>query len=145
MKQDNMINYQKNRKSVMEAETLALIRRMVSKGKPVNFSSVSKASGHTAKYLYDNEKIRTEIMTHRKPPVPKSEESAKSETTIIKMGYKKLQEKLRKIEQENSDTWKQKYEIEHQKYLDAYHEIQELKKQLISVYSQSTISRTAQE
>ena len=136
MKQDNMINYQKNRKSVMEAETLALIRRMVSKGKSVNFSSVSKASGHTTKYLYDNEKIRTEIMTHRKSPTPKSEESAKAETAILKIKNVKLQTENKKLKEENNDTWKRKYEMEHQKNLVLYHEIQELKKQLKSLYSQ---------
>ncbi len=135
MKQDKMVEYQKKRKTVFEAETLKTIRRMVTKGQPVNFSSVAKATGHTTKYLYDNEKIRTEIMSHRKPVIPKSDESAKSETAIIKIELKKLQEKLRKIEQENSETWKRKYEVEHQEKVSAFQEIQQLKRQLKSLYS----------
>lgn len=136
MKQDKMVEFQKNRKAVMEAETLAVIRRMISKGKPVNFPSVAKATGHTTKYLYDNEKIRAEIMSHRKPVTPKSEESAKAETAILKIKNVKLQKENKKLKEENNETWKRKYEMEHQKNLVLYHEIQELKKQLKSLYSQ---------
>lgn len=135
MKHDKIVDYQKNRKTILENETIATIKKMAEKGQTVNFSTVSKTTHRTPKYLYSNPRIRAEIEAHRKPVTPKSEASAQAESIIVKMEYKRLQREYEKLKSENRDSWKQKYETEHQKYLDAIHQIQELKRQLNSLYS----------
>ena len=46
--------------------------------------------------------------------------------------------------QENGESWKQKYDAEHQKCLAAFHEIQELKRQLKSLYSSEQVVQATQ-
>lgn len=138
MKQDNMINYQKNRSEILETETLTTIRKMAKRGEKISFYAVAKATKRSVRYLYNNEKIRAEIDSLRKSPAPKTETTAKAETTIIRLECKRLHNKLNKLQAENSETWKQKYLAEHKKFISAFKEIQELKKQLKSLYSEPT-------
>ena len=135
MKQDKIIEYQKNRKIVLENETLAVIKKMAAGGKTINFSSVAKATKRTIKYLHDNPRICAEIKSYRKPVVSKTEETAQTEVTIAKMEYKRLKKKYEKLIRENGESWKQKYNAEHQKCLEIFHENQELKRQIKSMYS----------
>lgn len=132
MKQDSMVNYQKNRSEILETETLTTIRKMAKRGEKISFYAVAKATKRSVRYLYNNEKIRAEIDSLRKSPAPKTE------TTIIRLECKRLHNKLNKLQAENSDTWKQKYLAEHKKFISAFKEIQELKKQLKSLYSEPT-------
>lgn len=144
MKQDKMVDYQKNRKMVLETETLAIIKKMVAKGKTINFSTVSKATKRTVKYLYDHPRIRAEIEAHRKPVTSKTEEAAQTEVTIVKMEYKRLKKEYEKLIKENGESWKQKYDAEHQKRLELFHENQELKRQIKSLYSSEQVVQATQ-
>lgn len=150
MKQDKMVNYQKNRKQVYETETLKAIRKMADKGQEITFYAVAKATGRSTRYLYGNATIRKEIEAHRKSETPKSEETLKTESTILRMECNRLQRELEKMKEENKETWKQKYyaekqkrNAEHQRNVNMYHENMELKRQLRSLYSAS--AQSAQE
>ena len=135
MKQDKMIEYQKNRKMVLETETLAVIKKMATRGNTINFSTVSKATKRTIKYLHDNPRICAEIKAHSKPVVSKTEKTAQTKVTIVKMEYRRLKQEYEKMIKEYGESWKQKYDVEHQKYLEIFHENQELKRQIKSMYS----------
>ena len=140
MKQDKMVNYQKNRKKILENETLAAIRKMAARGEDITFYSVAKTTKRSSKYLYSNPKIRAEIESHRKNTTPISEATAKAESTILRIECKRLKKQLEKLEEEYGESWKQKYLDEHEKYLKMYHECQELKKQLKCIYSTQNTS-----
>ena len=143
MKQDKMVEYQKTRKIIKEKETMTVIKKMLAQKKTVNFYSVSKTAHCSLKYLYGNPTLRELIDSHRKSPSTESEDTVKAENTMMKMERKRLLREIEKMKQENSESWKEKYNAEHQRYLEAYHEILELKKQLKSLYSNPAILQNA--
>ena len=100
------------------------------KGKKISFYSVAKVTGASRSYLYNNPSISEAIKAARTEPVTtkRTKESDKTIITALKLENKKLKEQLNKLNEQNSESYKVKYEI----LLD---ENKKLKEQLEKAYT----------
>lgn len=102
----------KEKSKQRKAEVIKVIKSMIKKGESVSFYSVNKKSGAAKSYLYNNEEIYNLILEARGKEVEKKK-TAKSKDSIINMlnlKIKKLESEIKLLQDENSDSYKLKYE-----------------------------------
>lgn len=128
----------------MENETCNAIKKMAKAGKKISFYSVMKETKKSKAYLYRNKKIRLLIDSYRKPVMESATaDTEKTLVTITKLECARLKRQIQKQKEENSETWKQKYLREHEKYLAVLEENKELRKQLMFLYSVNANQETS--
>ena len=112
-----------------QTEVLSTIQEMKKHGEKVTFYSVSKKSGASKSYLYNNEIIAAEIRSIRQgSEYTRSSQSEKAIISSLRYEIRKLNQQISMLQNANSDSYKQKYE----KVLE---ENKELKKQLEKAYT----------
>lgn len=112
-----------------QTEVLEIIRQMKKNGEKISFYSVAKVSGASKSYLYKNKAIAEEIgYCREKQATSRTDASNKVVISSLRMEIRKLKSKIVKLEESNSDSYREKYE----KLLE---ENKELKRQLEHAYS----------
>lgn len=102
----------KNRGSDAREKAMKTIDEMVAVGRPVNFNSVSKASGISKSFLYDSPEVRARIEEQREADVNKEinrrakyDKTSRSKDVIIEAKDKriaKLEAEVRQLKAEVS-------------------------------------------
>ena len=128
MKQDKMIEYQRAQSEKREKEILRAIRKMATRGEKVSVYSVSKETKCSRNYLYNNPKLMEAIQSYRYEPTTKTVDSTKAEIKLLRMEIVRLKRQLEQLQEENNETYKEKYLKEHEMRLA-------LEKQLRTLYS----------
>lgn len=120
--------YAKQRQEEARNRALRSIRNMVRKGIKITIYGVHKESGCSRSFLTSDPAIKEKINQYREQTPKKTEESKAVTTTALYMEIAKLKRIIQHMEEENSNTWKEKY-----RKLQAENE--ELKLQLRSIYT----------
>ncbi|MBI6001203.1 DUF6262 family protein [Clostridium perfringens] len=102
----------KEKSEKRKAEVIKIIKLMIKNGESVSFYSVNKKSGASKSYLYNNEEIYNLIKEARGKEVEKKKttESKDSIINMLNLKIKKLESEIKSLKEENSDSYKLKYE-----------------------------------
>lgn len=111
MKTDKITELSVNKSKKRKKEVIDSINRMTKRGDKINFYSVMKETKASKSYLYNNKEIRELIEEYRGTNV--KPRSVKGNKVIIEAQQKKIKESekaIEKLEDDNADSYKQKYE-----------------------------------
>lgn len=110
-KTEKIVELSVNKSAKRKREVMTAINNMKRRGDNITFYSVMKLTGASKSYLYGNIEIRALIEKERNEvPKPRNNQSNK---VIISAQLKKIEEltsMIRKLEAENNDSYKAKYE-----------------------------------
>ena len=111
MKTDKITELSVSKSKKRKKEVIDSINRMAKRGDKINFYSVMKETKASKSYLYNNKEIRELIEEYRGTNV--KPRSVKGNKVIIEAQQKKIKElekAIEKLEANNADSYKQKYE-----------------------------------
>lgn len=92
-------------------EILKVIYKMRQTGRKITFYGISKLTGASKSYLYNNKAIAKAIREGRDAsPAPRSEQSKQTIITAQRLKIRKLQKRIKELEETNDDNYKAKYE-----------------------------------
>lgn len=102
----------KEKSEKRKVEVIKIIKLMIKNGESVSFYSVSKKSGASKSYLYNNEEIYNIIKEARGKDTEKKKttESKDSIINMLNLKIKKLESEIKSLKEENSESYKLKYE-----------------------------------
>ena len=118
----------KTRQAESRKKALTAIKALVRKGEKITIYAIWKQSGCSRSFLTKDPIVRAEIDKYRQAKPEKTQESKAVTTTALHMEIAKLKRIIKKMNEENGDTWKEKYN-------KVKAENEELKQQLKSIYT----------
>lgn len=105
-----MIKAAKQRTIVTKNIVLEAIDEMLEEGESITFTSVSKKTGVTRKFMYGNEDIRLLINKYSNPKNKRKNQSSDSKDVIISNKNKRIADLEKKVRELEADSgYKEKY------------------------------------
>lgn len=130
--------YAKAKNEQSRRKALSAIKKMIKDGKKLTIYGIHKESGCARSFLYNDPVVRQEIEKYRHQKPQKSDESKTVTIKALQMENARLKRTLKRINEENGDTWKQKCR-------KLQEENEELRTHIKSIYSDRNHPRSVNE
>jgi hypothetical protein len=102
-----------------ENNTINLIHRMVRGGEKVTVNGLASRTGYSRSFLYANQKIMEAVHQARGEQRPaRTQESKDTIIRSLKRRVRELEAENARLIEENGESYKEKFEREHEKVLD---------------------------
>lgn len=139
-KTEEMIRTVKEKAEKKKAETLKILSAMEANGEGITFYRLAKKANVSKSFLYNKrngmyDAIKEAQARQGETQVPRTNESLTVIVKAQKDEIERLKGQISALQKQNADSWKAKYEREHQKYLDQVEKTKEQEKQLEVAYS----------
>lgn len=139
-KTEEMIRKVKEKAEKKKAETLKILSVMEANGESITFYRLAKEARVSKSFLYNKrngmyDAIKEAQARQGATQVPRTDESLNVIVKAQKAEIERLKGQISALQKQNADSWKAKYEREHQKYMAQVEKTKEQEKQLEVAYS----------